>query len=58
MMKNIEQQKELEIKNFGLKKEISALGVLLIGGRPKSLLIRGGHLFLNHIFFGGAAGVY
>ena len=28
-------------------------GGLLIGGRPKCLLIRGDHLFLNYIFLGG-----
>ena len=26
-------------------------GGLLIGGRPKCLLIRGDHLFLNYMFF-------
>ena len=28
-------------------------GGWLIGGRPKCFLIRGDHLFLNYIFFGG-----
>ena len=54
---NDEKQKELEIKNFGVKKWDFSTGGWLIGGRPKRLLIQGGHLFLNDIFFGGAVGV-
>ena len=51
-----EKQKEFEINNFGLKKGNFSTGGLLIGGRPKSLLIRGDHLFLNYIFLGGSGG--
>jgi hypothetical protein len=54
---NDEKQKELEIKNFGVKKWDFSTGGWLIGGRPKRLLIQGGHLFLNDIFFVGAVGV-
>ena len=48
-----EKQKELEIRNFGWKKWNFSTGGLLIGGRPKCLLIPGDHLFLNYIFLGG-----
>ena len=51
LMRHDEKQKELEIKNFGFKKWNFSTGGLLIGGRPKCLLIRGDHLFLNYIFF-------
>ena len=51
-----EKQKEFEINNFGLKKGNFSTGGLVIGGRPKCLLIRGDHLFLNYIFLGGSGG--